>query len=243
VTVAIANQRSLQGDDTGRRHLSAGGLTDLSEAQLAAWLAEVRRVASLPEAEALSAVDQLVWAMWAARGELAALDDAEWEGEMLRAQHEHVQQGMARLAEQMGEPATISAHAPDSLRRSADLLPPGDPVRGSARQLADDAEVAMHDATLRRLSTEGLANAAGLPKRIAQVEACRDGLRRLSALTEERDALAVAALRIAAGFRWAKRMAEAEVVEAGGNRAKAKRLREEAAVMRRQDLERVGLSE
>lgn len=225
--------------------VSAGGLTGLSEDQLRAWLAEVRLVAALPDLEAVPAVDALVWGVWESRGEVGgepALDDAEWDASLRQTQVEHVEEAMHRLREQLAQPATISAHGPDSLRRTADLLPPGDPVRESARQLADDAEVAMHDATLRRLSTEGLTNAAGLPRRMVQVEACRDGLRRLSALTDEREALAVAALRIAAGFRWAKRMAEAEVVEAGGNRAKAKRLRDEAAVLRSQDMARVGLA-
>lgn len=204
----------------------------------AEWLTEIRRIAPLPDPDALRETARLVDAIRLA-GEPA--DDA-WTAELLRGQHEHVERSMNRIAELMGTPERLTGHEPPALRQTAGLLTEADPLRRAALTLADEAEVAWYDHHLRAMAGTPLSQAAQLPKRILLVEQATIGLRRLKALTPEREDLAQQALRIAAAYRFAKRMAEASVARAGGNQIKAKKLELEAEEMRRQDFAKAGLT-
>jgi hypothetical protein len=238
--------------------VTAGVLTRLTEADLAAWLAEVRRIAALPDAEALVACDVLVWSilehtelrralLGVVAGDGTRLDadgaDAgdDWEASLVADQRVRLTAATDRLAALADRPALMKGWEPGQLRQQADLLgaAAAPELHARAYDVARQAEVRFLSATLERFAQEPLTTAPGLTKRQALITVSLIGLRQLGAATPALETRARQALELAARFRSQKKVDEAAVVEAGGNQVKAARLRKEATVLLAQDWLRV----
>ncbi len=237
---------------------SVGVLTSLSEAELAEWLAEVRRVAALPDEQALAGVDTLVWSVleWhatqravldiAAGGSLAvthaADEDSGWEAQLASEQRALLERATADLELQATHPGSMKGWEPDQLRRRANHLGRGasPDLYATAHRIADQAESRYWACTLERLAREPLSSAAGLTKRLTTIDAAVAGLKQLGVLSPTLIAMARDAKEQAAWFRARKRLDDAAVAQAGAQVGKrAFKLRSEAAVMLQQDWARV----
>lgn len=109
-------------------------------------------------------------------------------------------------------------------------------AKAEAFALADELDVLLHRQQIATLGQKIIANASALPGIVGGIDRAVSELRRLGSLTPEDEAAAVAGKGRAVRYRCDKRLAEAEVVAAGGAIAKAERMRAEAAVLLKQDM-------
>lgn len=248
-----------------------GVLTSLTYAELGQWLAEIRKVAALPEADALMATDLFVWSLleWNSQRPVRAFatgngtraapdameaDDTAWEARQVEDDLARLRETMTRLRAAMALPGALPAWEPESLRRRADAV--GHLVGRAARDmaateiaaakaealaLADELEIRIHVGQITDAGAVPILNASSVARIIGQVDRAVAFLREREAVTPAVEASARAAKTRAVKYRSDRKRDEAEVAAAGGNLRKAERLRAEAGVLYRQDMAKAGL--
>lgn len=242
-----------------------GPLTGTSDMQLGQWLDEIRKVAALSGQPALDATDQLLWSVleWQAHAVPATsvatsvaapdpdLDDA-WDADALAnelaEQLATVHEAIARLREQVGQPASLRRWDADLLiQRAAELgrhtdrrtrerfADPIAQMRVDAHQVAAAVRLAVHEQAIRGADTAPIHSVRSLEAIARTLDEATAGLAATDRLTPELAALTQSARERLARYRSGKKVAEADVAEAGGSVARGGRLRREAEVLLRQD--------
>lgn len=225
--------------------LSYSGLT--SE-ELTDLLQSIRAIASMPDIEAISALDRLIAGLRAHFEGDGSPDEMIWQRrralddiERLKAHIDRVRSGMLQQGASLLWDAQSLRTAADNCgsyldpRLQGPLLPEIRILKEEAQALADEAEVLAHTGGLRELATRFIHSAASVRGIIADADAIATALRKHERYSSAHEQLWKQAKERAAHFRADKKLDEAEVAAAGGNQKKAGRLRREASVLLGQD--------
>lgn len=241
-----------------------GALTGLTEPELASWLAEMRKATALSGEAALEACDTLLWSWseWLSRrGDPPAvpdeptLSDADYRASLLAEDIDRLRATMTRLRRSLAIAGALQSWDGDTLLRESDNVGhlAGQAARESRageitalREEAGALSREMATAVQRHaLTLAGERTIIGLSTIGSIVGAVNHALRQLTeigALSPEDEAAGLAAKTRSARYRCDKRLAEAEVIAAGGNITRAEKMRAEAGVMLRQDMSKCGLA-
>jgi hypothetical protein len=228
-------------------------LTPLTDEQLAGWHREINRVATLTGADALEAVDNLLWsgAQAIEMAQSSGNETEDWEQNLMREQLARVGETIDRLRLALAQPAGLQLWEASTLRRDAEDL--GHMVSAGVRQqfateisaarlaastLAGEVEAVCYAQAIRGGLEQPIHNASSVQGVITAVDRAAGALTKSGGLTPELGAIARKAKERAAQFRSQKKLEEAAVAAGGGNVKRAEKLKGEAGVMLAQDWSR-----
>lgn len=241
---------------------AVGALTGHRSEDLARWLRELHKVASLTGQAALDALDSFLWAYgeWAdsagardavplgAQDATEGPSDAAWAAWQCAEDISRLRETITRLRRQQAA-GQVDPWEPATLRRQSANI--GHLAGQPARQtMADDIQAVQAEAEAlaveldigaqrQQIATHGqklIVNAGSIAGIVGAVDRAVNELRRLGALTPDDDAAANAAKIRAAKFRSQRKIEESEVAAAGGRLQVAERLRREAGALLRIDM-------
>jgi DNA repair exonuclease SbcCD ATPase subunit len=221
-------------------------LSGFNDELLHYYLARIREISSLGDEAAIIETDKMVWEIFNSKP--ATGDDEAWERDDARDDLKGINQELTELRNKLKRNVQISMWEVESLRERADelgnewnaasLAEFADELRKAkeeATTIADQAETSARLQVIDESLSQTIHNVSSVQSIFRQLKEASEFLESRDQLTDELKEKIRQGKERAAWYRAKKKLADADVAEAGGSHIKAPKLRKEAAVLLAQD--------
>lgn len=222
-------------------------LSGLTDESLRYFLARVREISSLGDEAALIETDKLIWEV-RSEATLAHENDESLDQESAEEELKEIKQELNSLKNKLKRKVQINIWEVEDLRQRLDelgidwdqntqgnLVNQIEKIKDEGLALVGEAEEAAHLYIISETLTQPIHNLSSVNNILQKLNDAFVFLEHHNRLTAEINQKIRQSKERAAWFRAKKKLAEAEVAEAGGSYIKAPKLRKEAVVLLGQD--------
>jgi hypothetical protein len=225
--------------------------TDLNDDELGAYLAKIRRIASMPDADALSEVDELINVLGLRCDEMGSVDidedlfnDCDFEADELmefekdiKRNRKLLERGEAELweAKLLLERAEDLGEDWDSAEKKKEMGTEIARLKDEASELASKIEAKWAENRICESQNDIIHSVSSIRKIQREMIKAQKTLKRVQGMTPELECLIRSSLERCAWYRAKKRLSAAAIEKEIGNEKKMTKLLAEARAFLRED--------